>query len=476
MAEARVLVLDANDVRAQNLRGLLQFIDYAPVVHESCATVMSSGAKPADWVAIVIGEVLDTPRLEQFVSWLSKAHERPVLLLLPEQIEAASQFEALGASCRLLELPLKYMQLNDLLKFAGLQRMQNDAMATVNALGPTGNSSAVRRVRRMIEQVAGFDTTVFITGESGTGKEVIARAIHAQSHRADKPFVAVHCGAIPAELIECELFGQEAAANAVGNEARPGRFDQAEGGTLFLDEVGDMSLPMQVKLLRVLQEHSYERIGGTRSQHCDVRIIAATHGDMEAAIAKGRFREDLYYRLNVFPIEAPPMRERLDDLPMLVADLIARLEQSGHGSVQLDAEALNVLRSYAWPGNVRELANLVERLAVLHPGECVRPGDLPRRFRPHDKAAQAVAAHAAASSPVHLRPRGDCVLPEVGVDLKDHIEQIELSLIRQALVQSGGVVAHTARLLNTRRTTLVEKLRKYGLQREDVEADIAGEG
>ena len=491
MAESRVLILDADEERAQSLRALLQFIDYAPVVHERCGGLANSGAKPADWVAIIIGKVLDEAALLSFVDWLKRDHLHPPLLVLSEQLSnAAARFDLHESACINLEMPLKYAQLNELLKRAGLTRMEREVLDSVASKGPTGNSGAVRRVRRMVEQVASFDTTVLITGESGTGKEVVARAIHAQSKRKEKPFVAVNCGAIPSELLESELFGHEKGAFTGAITSRKGRFELADGGTLFLDEIGDMSLPMQVKILRALQERSFERVGGVKSQRCDVRVIAATHRNLEEAIVKGSFREDLYYRLNVFPIETPPMRERLEDLPLLIEDIIGQLERSTRGSVRLAPETVSVLRAYHWPGNVRELSNLIERLAVLHPGATVRPQDLPSRYRPAGMVIPEVVepsvepAFERAERPIFAEmkvvdlmgvSKPDPVLPPAGVDLKDHIEHIEASLIKQALAQSGGVVAHAAKLLNTRRTTLVEKLRKYGLQREDADASYANE-
>jgi sigma-54 dependent transcriptional regulator, flagellar regulatory protein len=372
--------------------------------------------------------------------------------------------------------------------------MEQDISAT-RLMGPTGNSASIRSLRRLIEQVAGHETNVLITGESGTGKEVAARALHDKSLRHDKPFVAVNCGAIPAELLESELFGHEKGAFTGAITARKGRFEIADGGTLFLDEIGDMSLPMQVKILRVLQERTYERVGSSRSVHCDVRIVAATHRNLEASIAAGSFREDLFYRLNVFPLEMPPLRERLDDLPLLVESISESMRHSGRGSMQFAPETLHALRSYGWPGNVRELANLIERLAVLHPNATVKIADLPQRYRQHvvlPVAAPVEALAAPAATPTELSPKALSVeaastspaaaeaavagpaimdaslLPADGVNLKDRIEAIELALIRQALDQAGGVVAHAARLLSTHRTTLVEKLRKYGLHREDL--------
>ena len=305
--------------------------------------------------------------------------------------------------------------------------------------------------------------------------------------------MAVNCGAIPSELLESELFGHEKGAFTGAITARKGRFEMAEGGTLFLDEIGDMTLPMQVKILRVLQERSYERVGSSRSLRTDVRIVAATHRNLEEAIIKGSFREDLFYRLNVFPIEMPSLRERLEDLPMLIEALTESMRGNGHGSVRLSLDAIHALRGYHWPGNVRELSNLIERLAVLHPHAEVGVAELPQRYRQNlplapaaavtapvpavaEEPAETVEAVLAAANAdgISLPPpvanvliEARAPLPPHGVNLKDYIENIELTLIRQALEQSSGVVAHAAKLLNTRRTTLVEKLRKYGLQREE---------
>jgi sigma-54 specific flagellar transcriptional regulator A len=320
----------------------------------------------------------------------------------------------------------------------------------------------VQQLRRMIDRVANFDTTVLITGESGTGKEVAARAIFERSARCNGPFVAVNCGAIPADLLESELFGHEKGAFTGAITARKGRFELAEGGTLFLDEIGDMSLPMQVKLLRVLQERSFERVGGDQTIRCDVRVIAATHRNLEESITKGLFREDLFYRLNVFPIEMPALRDRREDLPQLVDALTRQLSKAGRGNVSMTAEALTVLKTYAWPGNVRELSNLVERLAVLHPGGTVRARDLPSRYRAN---AELPIEEEIVTAEVASAPAAD-VLPSDGLDLKEHIAGIEVRLIRAALERANGIVAHAAQLLCLRRTTLVEKLRKYGMSRE----------
>ncbi len=328
-----------------------------------------------------------------------------------------------------------------------------------------GNSDGIRQVRKLIEQVADTDASVLLLGESGTGKEVAARNIHSLSSRANKPFVPINCGAIPAELLESELFGHEKGAFTGAITSRQGRFELANGGTLFLDEIGDMPLSMQVKLLRVLQEHCFERVGSNKSIAVDVRIIAATHRNLEAAIQEGTFREDLFYRLNVFPIEMPPLRMRSNDIPILFTELVARIEHEHRPIVRLMPDALDALMCYQWPGNVRELANLVERLSILYPNGIIRKDDLPRRFQqevnnaPDEREALLAV----------VNPQQELVNDKI--DLKEHLIKTEITLITQALEEADWVVARAASALNMRRTTLVEKMRKYGVIRpEKIEA------
>ena len=323
------------------------------------------------------------------------------------------------------------------------------------------------KLDRMIRQVAPHDTSVLLRGESGTGKEMAARTIHDASSRRHGPFVAINCGAIPSELLESELFGHEKGAFTGAIATRKGRFELAEGGTLFLDEIGDMSLPMQVKLLRVLQERVFERVGSNQTQKADVRIIAATHRDLEKAIGPGgTFREDLYYRLNVFPIELPPLRERIEDLPLLIAEFSTRLLDRGYAAPMLGADARAALAGYRWPGNVRELGNLLERLAVLYPGRVVRGCDLPPQYRSHSVDIVELAEFDDAPPLDEPQPQSAVRLTAEGLDLRDYLAGVEINLIRQALASADGVVARAAKSLRLQRTTLVEKLRKYGLGAE----------
>ncbi len=334
--------------------------------------------------------------------------------------------------------------------------------------GLVGDSHGMREVKQLIEQVASFDTSVLILGDSGTGKELVAQAVHTVSERARRPFVPVNCGAIPGELLESELFGHEKGAFTGALTRRRGRFELADGGTLFLDEIGDMPVGMQVKLLRVLQERTFERVGGNETLECNVRVIAATHRDIEQRIDDGEFREDLYYRLNVFPIQIPPLAERIDDLPLLIEHFCSDMNQRGIGRVRFSPGALAALASYPWPGNVRELANLVERMTIVCNGREVKVDDLPSRYRPgrerrSDDDAPPPELTGREAPVIPFEERSLPGLPADGVDLKAYLANIESSLIRQALERTDGTVAHAAELLGLRRTTLVEKIRKYGL-------------
>ena len=328
--------------------------------------------------------------------------------------------------------------------------------------GLVGMSDNMLRVRALVAKVAASDATVLITGESGTGKELIARALHEHSKRADGPFVPINCGAIPGELLESELFGHERGAFTGAVSAKAGRFELAEGGTLFLDEIGDMPLAMQVKVLRALQDRCFERIGGAQTLHADVRIVAATHCNLEEMIREGSFREDLYYRLNVFPIELAALRDRVDDLPVLVQAITEKITEEQGLQVRLTMDAMQSLAAYGWPGNVRELRNLLERLAIQYPNELVATADLPARYR---SAATPAAPAALPSAAVQTDAAPVARLPVNGLNLKEYLAELECSLIEQALEDTNSVVARAADRLHIRRTTLVEKMRKYGIER-----------
>ncbi|MCR9261261.1 MAG: sigma-54 dependent transcriptional regulator [Pseudomonadaceae bacterium] len=325
-----------------------------------------------------------------------------------------------------------------------------------------GVSDAAVDTRAQMAAAAGKDVTVLVTGESGTGKEVVARALHAGSRRESGPFVPVNCGAIPAELLESELFGHEKGAFTGAISQKTGRFELAHGGTLFLDEIGDLPYPMQVKVLRAIEQKSFERVGGVNTRVSDVRIVAATNKNLESLIESGDFREDLFYRLNVFPIELAPLRKRAEDLPLLVNALTGRIQQEQGLHVRLSVDALAVLGGYSWPGNVRELANLLQRLAIQYPHALVRSQDLPKKYT---ESLPAKPTKSSAPAAGNLPDDNEVLLPVNGIDLKDYLARLEKSLIEQALEDTNAVVARAADRLHIRRTTLVEKMRKHGLGR-----------
>ncbi len=300
-----------------------------------------------------------------------------------------------------------------------------------------GRSAAIRRVLALIEEVAPVDSTVLITGESGTGKELVARAIHRRSPRASGPFVVANCAALPESLLESELFGHEAGAFTGARAARKGRFERANGGTLFLDELGDIPPKAQVDLLRVLQEREFERVGGTQTIRVDVRIIAATNRDLQQLVREGKFREDLYYRVNVIPIHLPPLRERPEDIAPLAYHFLRRFARRFNKPIEgFTARAMEVLTAYAWPGNVRELENLIERVVVLCRADRIDVEDLPSHLWRKSKT--------------------------MPLETVDNLELVE-KLTIERVVRTSSTVAEAARRLGISRTTLYAKMRKYGL-------------
>lgn len=312
-----------------------------------------------------------------------------------------------------------------------------------------GTSSAMQQVFDMIAKVSDAESTVLILGESGTGKELVARAIHFNSRRAEKPFIPVNCGAIPEGLLESELFGHERGAFTGAARTRMGRFELAHGGTIFLDEVGDMSPALQVKLLRVLQEQSFERVGATKSVRVDVRILAATNRNLEDAIAKSEFREDLYYRLSVIPLMLPALRERKDDIPLLLQHFMEQFNRLRNRKLQGFApSSLQMLTNYHWPGNVRELENLVDRLVVLKGQDVIQPEDLPEKMRASLPSIASVAA---------------IDIPEQGFCLDVAVREFERDLLTKALQKANGVKNRAAQILGIKRTTLIEKLKRHSL-------------
>lgn len=329
-------------------------------------------------------------------------------------------------------------------------RIENEQPARL-----TGKSKAVDSMREVIGQVAPTEAWVLITGENGTGKEIVARSIHSQSQRADKPLVAVNCAAIPEELIESELFGHEKGAFTGAEKAQEGKFELADSGTLFLDEIGDMSLKTQAKILRILQEQRFERVGGRKTIHVNVRVIAATNKNLFQEIKDGNFREDLYYRLKVFPLEVPPLRDRSEDIPLLIEEFITRLNRKhGFKPLTFTDAALKVLTSYSWPGNVRELKNFVERMLIMSGGKKVGPDKLPPEIVDGPRSE-------GRSQEQHSLP-----LPEGEVDFKKARADFEAQFLEAKLREYKGNVSRLAEAVGLERSSLYRKLKTYEIQVE----------
>jgi len=476
--DSSVVVIDSDPVTAERTASLVKFLGFDAYI-----------ATSEDALRALIDE------LPKIMVTLVAADPDYKILASAHRVTSST---SLNCACFLMEREAVTIQPPALLR-SGLQGMisasagykellgalHESVVFSASRQGAAGDSSGVLRrnlvgcskeiqgVRELIKQVAGTDASVLISGESGTGKEVVARNLHRLSQRRDHPFVPINCGAIPAELLESELFGHEKGAFTGATSTRQGRFEIAEGGTLFLDEIGDMPLDMQVKLLRVLQERSFERVGSHKNIKSNVRIVAATHQNLDKLVAEGRFRMDLFYRLNVFPVEIPPLRERSGDVPVLIEGYLNRLGLEDREVPRLSDCAMECLSRYYWPGNVRELFNLLERLAILHPDKPVRWFDLPDKFRPNQElfVEQLEAADEVSEKLPGTAP-GSIVLPAGGIDLKPHLADIESSLMAQALAQSDWVVARAAKLLNLQRTTLVEKIRKFELRRPEEMTDF----
>lgn len=336
--------------------------------------------------------------------------------------------------------------------------------------GLVGTSAAMQTVFNIIEKVADTPSTVLICGESGTGKELIAKAIHEQSPRREKPLIKVNCAAIPETLIESELFGYEKGAFTGAVTSKPGRFELADQGTLFLDEIGEIPAEMQVKLLRVLQENEFERVGGIKTIKVDVRLVTATNRNLLKAIEEGRFREDLYYRLNVVPINMPPLRERRSDIPYLISHILEKFEDRlKKGVTQVSPEALDALMAYHWPGNIRELENMLERTVLFCEQSTIRLGDLPEHFRetPNDEEAEepeetpSMTLQHDANAATIASPAKDASLKEI---VKAETERVERNLIVQALDETAGNVTHAAKKLKISRKSLQTKMKELGLR------------
>ncbi|KKO48178.1 Fis family transcriptional regulator [Arsukibacterium sp. MJ3] len=483
-------IVELQQRRAERLATVLGFINETyQVVSLPVLSQQLASQSPA---VVLLGAIGTAEHAE-----LLLAYPNCAFLLIGEALAPLLQYpNAVG----LLTEPFFYNSLTQLLRdcqqYHRLLPGQRQTDPTFKFAGMVGQTELMQQVRFLIQQVAKTEANVLVLGQSGTGKEVVARNIHLLSNRASGPFVPINCGAIPAELLESELFGHEKGAFTGAISTRKGRFELAQGGTLFLDEIGDMPQPMQVKLLRVLQERIFERVGGNQPIKADVRIIAATHRNLEQMITAGDFREDLFYRLNVFPIETPALSQRCDDLPLLIQELLNRHAAFNQAQVRFTERALDSLKLHSWPGNVRELANLLERMLIMYPNQVVDLAELPQKYcyfevesyQPVYPEAllerdmlnemfatniddsvddsNLLAAGANNNGSALSLPQLNA-MPADGFDLKEYLAELEIQLISNALQQHDFVVARAAEVLGLRRTTLVEKMRKYNLGRDE---------
>lgn len=474
-----ILLVSNNNALIQNLHTILTFLG------ESCLSLSVAEAQQALDTKAPTAVIVDLDSGSDAFALVKSFPQHPFVAINQSEQTHPSVANMVGYISVPITYPVLTQAIHRCQEYIRSHPIKNGVVPTKTRLfrSLVGKSEQIQVVRQLVEQVAPTDATVLILGESGTGKEVVARNVHFLSERRDGPFIPVNCGAIPGELLESELFGHEKGAFTGAISARKGRFELAEGGTLFLDEIGDMPLQMQVKLLRVLQERIFERVGGHKPLQCNVRIIAATHRDLEKMIEDDKFREDLYYRLNVFPIDSPALRERREDIPLLLQELISRIQGDGVAPVKFTERAIGSLMEHPWSGNVRELSNLVERLMILFPGQIVDVQDLPPKYQYGDvepfepeypeevlerDAFNELFAESASfddDEPVD-EPTINGYLPDEGVNLKEYLSELEINLIQQALEQQDWVVARAADKLGMRRTTLVEKMRKYNIQRD----------
>ena len=467
--DIQALIIDDNKDRCKEIKTLLETLDDWQMQCSSYAESVQYLSDLRILKAVFIGFSNNTQAFDKLIQETKQRDlNMPIVAVFDHKPDSSLVGQIHESCCSIINAPFNQDLLQQTLTEINTWRRRRKQTQPRRPLelfrSMSGNSDAVNAIQKLVYRVAPTDATVLITGPSGTGKEVVARKIHYFSARRDKPFVPVNCGAIPDTLLESELFGYEKGAFTGAITSRQGRFELAQGGTLFLDEIGDMPLIMQVKLLRVLQERVFERIGSNKIISADVRIIAATHRDLDSMITTGDFREDLYYRLNVFPIDIPRLSERIEDLPDLVRDLLARIKHEQDVSYTLSQGAIQCLSEYDWPGNIRELANLIERLAILYPDHEVQAHELPSKFRTHGTTYAISDASVSEKEPIQIN--GKAVnLPEEGIDLKQYLTDIESRFIHAALDKSDGVVAQAAELLHMRRTTLVEKMRKYQISR-----------
>ncbi|BDV01522.1 sigma-54-dependent Fis family transcriptional regulator [Thermodesulfomicrobium sp. WS] len=447
MSATILIIDDETDVRL-SLRGILE--DEGHGVLEAASGEEGLATALAEDVDLIFLDIWmpGMDGMETLAALKAKGCDAPVVVISGHgNVESAVRAMKMGAF-DFIEKPLSLdavlMATAKALEVARLKR-ENRELRRFREEEPQliGVSPAMVELRTLIAQVAPTDATVLLCGENGTGKEVAARSIHALSHRSQRPMVCVNCAAIPEELIESELFGHEKGAFTGADKARRGKFELADKGTLFLDEIGDMSLKTQAKVLRVLQERRLERVGGSKTVEVDVRVIAATNKDLQLEMAQGRFRSDLFYRLNVFPLSLAPLRQRTEDIPLLLTHFVEDLGRQRGGTIAFAPDAVEALMVYAWPGNVRELKNMVERLCILYPGQTITKAMLPPEYR---QTCSAAAAEDLSSLP-----------------FKEARSRFEEQYLRAAYARFGANMTHMAEAIGLERTYLYRKLKTYGI-------------
>jgi len=458
MKKARILIAEDNDLSRENLTELLSEKGYEVKAVSNGKEAMD--VFPYDKYDLVITD-LKMPHVDglQLLKFIKETRPENVVIIITGYATVKNAISAMKMGAfDYITKPLK----KDFIKLVVERALSHAKLEEENitlkkhleeeySFGKiVSYSNGMSRVIETIKKVASSDSTVAIYGESGTGKELVARALHFNSKRKACPLVTVNCGAIPEELLESELFGHEKGAFTGAIRSRTGRFELAHGGTIFLDEIGDMSPSLQVKVLRVIQERRFERIGGMKTIDVDVRIITATNQDLEKAVAKKRFREDLFYRINVIPIHIPPLRERKADIPVLANYFLKTFNKSKEKNIEgLSPEAMSCLAKYHWPGNVRELQNLAEMIVVMKEYGKIEVEDLPDKTRLNSGGAGGVM--------------NSIDIPDDGLGLNEIIGEFEKDLLQKALQKSGGIKSRAAKLLNLNRTTFVEKLKRYNI-------------
>jgi len=457
MKKQKILIAEDDDLNRDNLTELLTMEGYEVKAVENGKEAMAAFVEDKYDLVITDLKMPEGDGLE-LLKFVKDMNPDNIVIMMTgfgtvDSAVEAMKYGAFDYITKPMKDDLVKLTVSRALSFASLQEenvtLRDNLREKYDFGKMLGYSECMKTIFDTIEKVAKSDSTVIIYGESGTGKELVARAIHFNSDRKNFPLIPVNCGAIPEELLESELFGHEKGAFTGAIRNRLGRFELAQGGTIFLDEIGDMSPSLQVKLLRVIQEKQFERIGGVKTINADVRIIAATNQNLELAVAEKRFREDLYYRINVIPIHLPALRERGPDIAILANHFLQKFAQTKKKDVNsISPEAIACLLHYPWPGNVRELENLIEMLVVLKDDSEIVLDDLTLKIRQFKKEAQSI---------------GSIQIPDDGIDFNELVNQFEKDILLNALEKSSGVKNRAAKLLNLNRTTLVEKLKRLNI-------------